>query len=324
MPQVEDVITEPVQLREVRFSVAGTGLSTEQSLMKSASLQSMNIQHLEYWVYKKVNDYSNEVPLQYAVVRVQKDDNKTDISLTLPNGDYAMFFYGSSGTLEPFDNEKRRPYSLESLDHQSQMFSSKIEFSLNDTIAEVKRAVTLERAVGRVELVIEDLDKLPAEVQSITPVLRGFLAVSWQPRALAYPTSLNLMNESVTYSYMDGKGYNKYFPTIPRSQFASINKDNPIVFYTLPTNNLNRTGGSIIWPELYIQGSKDLSVRSVNAESPMTLSDPNIVFMRKVAEFDVFKNKTTRYTGKIGGLDATSIAVDYQQEWTEIATEIGK
>ncbi|MEN9919117.1 MAG: hypothetical protein RL662_1553 [Bacteroidota bacterium] len=317
---VSDIVEPNNSLRKVTFSIKGLATQANEMSLKSSSLQGLNIQHLEYWVYKTVDveaSYLTEKPVSHAILK--KEDFDKNIVLELPDNDYTVLCYAADTVVKVANVANRTPY-VEAVGIKSQMFYAKQKFSISEQNPNINATIVLRRIVGKIEIVIEDLDKLPADVKSITPVIAGRSGISGAPGMAVGPYQTNLINGDVFV------GGGKVLPTIPRSQFSSINKDNPISFYMLPSvYNSEFRPGSVSMGNLYIQGARDENFYILDMEKSLLEQEPNVLFMRRVGKFNVEANQVTRYTGKIGSLGDNGMSIiEDNSAWDELSYEVEK
>jgi|GEM_PF-3992797 len=319
-----DIIESNTTLRKATFSIKGLTAEMSEMSLKASSLEDMNIQHLEYWVYKTADLHIPSLigdPVVHKVL--SKDDFNKNIVLELPDDDYTIILYAADTEVSIKDLSKRTPY-VSAVDIKSQMFSTKKEFIVNEQTPEVNESLTLSRIVGRVEIVIEDLNELPSEVKSITPVVKGVTRIMVIPTMPSNPIGVDLITGGVSWSggYVYG-GKENYFVTIPRSQFSSINSDNPIVIYTLPSRYSSLIQpGSIIPNEIYLQGTTDENFYVLDMQQSLLDQNSKVVFMRSMGRYEVKANQITRYTGKIGSLGEEGFDITIDEDWDEITVGI--
>lgn len=314
---VSDVVNPNTGLRKATFTLTGIASETTEMSLKSASLEELNIQHLEYWVYKTEDIqslYVSEKPVLHKVLK--KEDFGKSIIIELLDNDYTIIFYATDEAVELKEGGERTPY-VRAVDVRHQMFSAKKQFVVNEQKPEVNESIHLERIIGKIELVIEDLENLPAEVKSITPVMTGYTRIMVTPVMPVSPCEINLIHRHV---FLEEKNI---MPTIPRSQFASINKDNPIEFYILPPMyNPETVSGLSAVDYMYIQGTKDENFYTLDMSRPLLEQNSQVVFMRKVGKFEVKANQIMRYTGKIGSFDGGDFEIIIDETWDEISVGI--
>lgn len=299
------------------FSLKNITFEPGNLVFKNTSLQDLNIKYLEYWIYNS-SDLAEEIVTAEPVLsqQIKNNDFGKNIIVELPAGDYSIFFYAADTVVEKQDPQKVAPTGV-----AHQMFSAEKSFTLNKENSVVSESISFERLVGKIELVIQDLDQLPSEVQSITPFMSGFSHLV--PRSImpVKPTYVNILKHFVVF------GFDNEFSTIPRSQFSSINEQNPITIYTLPSewDLPPYTIISYLPGYLYIQGSKDEKFHTINTDKPWVDQEPLVSFVYKVAKYRVLADKVIRYTGKIGNLnDENAFEVILQDNWDEIDYEIDK
>jgi len=338
--QIDDILTdegnvidEEVKASPVTFKIKGleTSYGTFDTKSTSVSL-SQQLEILEYWVYKapfssNVDDMiANEV-LRKSIAIDKMDD---PIGLDLPEGEYKIIFHGATKKpIRTMDDLTAAGINYSHYDSQIYTFEKIFTVTKNENI---NYEIELQRLVGRLEIVIDDLTSLPADIKSITPMFIGF-DHGFGYWYTVYPAGYSLLDEGYS-SYAHKDHYADYniewediYPTIPRSEFSKISKDNPIVMYVLPTK-FNPIGiyFNVKTIRLFIQGSKDELYHDVVPRFTPSLVDqhPQIAFMRQVADrsFTINSNDIVRYTGKIGQLNSNSPNLNIDFEWNEIESGI--
>ncbi|MEN9918813.1 MAG: hypothetical protein RL662_1249, partial [Bacteroidota bacterium] len=323
-PVLEDTPVVTNNKYKATFKIGSPSLEISESPMRSSTLyESHNIQHLEYWIYKSSSFdqlYNDGEPLEHALIAANQKEQT--ISVELPIGDYMVVFYAADTMVDTTNFKQRGAGSVRATNHYSQSFGKRFQFQITETNKGVSETVKLERLVGKVELVIEDLDKLPSDVQAIIPVLSGFRFVTVDPLMGVVPSFIDIARGG--RNYFTESGNYSYFPIIERELFSAVTEKDPIFFYSIPSEYSRFPGISVVAADLYIQGVKDRKYHSLDARLPLLTQDPNVVFMRKVGQYKVKVNETTRYTGKIGNLDGSGMPISEKEMWDELSYEIEK
>ncbi|MEN9918815.1 MAG: hypothetical protein RL662_1251 [Bacteroidota bacterium] len=321
-PLVDDAPVTSNKLYKAVFKLGELNLQVEESNMRSSTLSEAKIQHLEYWIHKTA-DINNASyypdPLEHALISV--DSMSQNITIELPVGDYTIAFLAADMKLDTTNFRKRNVDAVAPVDYKTQLFGKNLPFKITDANKGVSAVVQLERLVGKVELVIEDLNQLPNDVQAIIPVLSGLSPIMGNSLMGLVPSYSNIIYRRF---YWGEGGSKSYFPVIPRSQFATITKDNPIVFYSIPSEYPRNGSVGAFGEYLYIQGAKDDKYHYLRGDLPLMGQDPSVLFMRKVGKYNVKTNQTTRYTGKIQGASGNGISITEQQAWDEQIVQIPK
>lgn len=302
-----DPETPAGKTHSIKFVIKG--IEVESSEIKTRSDNNeLSLKYLEYWVYK-----ANEIPNFSAPEKnilhsyIKGENLKNDISIELPEGDYKIVFYASDREdITPKEN----PFGILAVGYQYQMFSKILAFTVSQDKLTPIQEVILEREVGQVQFVIEDLSSLPANVKSIRPFLIGYYWFSGL-RVLAQPYYLNLGNEgSVEYNIGE---FDKSFPSFKKEQFS--NKS--FSFYSIPSAPSATGTGHIMPGTLYLMGCTDDNLQTFDPTKPIQGQNDKIVFIRKVGEYTVTKNQITRYSGKIGPVNVGEGSVIIDDSWDE-------
>lgn len=193
--------------------------------------------------------------------------------------------------------------------------SSPNEF-IGDTILEVGKqaintSILLNRAVGKVEIVVTDLDQLPANIQSVSTHLETRLTLSggWIPTS---PYMLGFMDERYArFRPVDIKA-----PVITRDNFAKHGPDNPIVFYSLQTNNTAYPGSDNMWSSsgslyLYLNETTERPTTNIPINNKVLVSERN----------DIEPNQINRYTGRVTA-DDKGFSLTVNDDWDDDFTTI--
>lgn len=308
---------EPSDLIEVSFNVKDYFTSEVIDKNTKSSLQEADIKVVQY----RVLEITDGKPLSERTIKT-KNYQITSEGLTitdkLPAGNYWIFFIGCTtdmplpdANLEADGNEYLNKLLMVYLpDYKSQIFSNSLRLNLSSSIEKVEENITLQRNVGKIEVVIEDAQDMPEEVKYLYPVVKNF-----------YPNIYRFAN----YNSAEPLGYQSW-GTLYGSLLSGQNKENvvqkPTGFevgnvprsevvknaqYTMTLYMLHNIDGAVFngqeygiagraFTELYIYGTEEKITTS-----PMGDSTFPYLFEYKVVPtgINVEKNKITRLTGKL-------------------------
>lgn len=317
-----DSIIENSQTETYKATFTLDGLTAESGAfnLRSVSLTDVNIKYLEYWIFKTADINNITWQMNYApVLRDTVADYNKAITLELPKGDYTIVLFATDSD-ETISSTSKAEVSV--VGEKYQMYAAKKQFIIDDQNKTVNEKISLDRKVGKVEFIIEDLSKLPADVQSISILGTSRSRISAIPGLLFSIGTANLAVEGTL-----AKRNNSILTTIPRSDFSKYNKDNPISAYVYPNGSVYYldTYTPISVSDIYIQGSKDGKFYDLDMGESFTDQNSNVLFMRKVGRYSNIKaNQVTRFTGKIGNLNNTDFGVEFIEEWNTLTVPSDK
>lgn len=295
-----------------------TDIPTRTTSPESSDLQ---INHLEYWIY----DNANGIPYgaEYLSHEVITGDNiNKSIKIELATGKYKIFFYATDQDDSTYKNEYG-PASIYSVNYKNQMFTKTVEFSISENNTTPVQEIVLEREVGQVQFVINDLDKLPENVKSIRPFL---VSTYWSSgtNVISYPGRLNILDGYPgVVSYVGASKTFAPFPILKKEDFANNSIDNPLSFYSLPTSPTTSGSSTLGSGFLYLMGCSDDEIQTFDPVYDAWMGqNPKIIFIKLVGKYTVNKNQITRYTGNIA-LSSENIGnIIIDNTWNEKTIEI--
>lgn len=316
---VNDVIVDEkpkVTSHNVVFTINGIASQLGAFDTRSTSLPDAGIKHLEHWLYK-TEDITPDMSREPLNQSVQTDIDAPIVVKNLASGNYTIIFFATDS------DEKIKSTSQAYVDvvgGKYQMYSAKRQFVVKDENTLIREDVSLDRIIGKLEFVIEDLTSLPAEVQSITLVGTTSASTISSPVLLGKMSSVNLATGDALASVGS-----PLLTTIPRSDFAKYNKDNPISVYALPNGYNSSAGTYTTISDIYIQGCKDNNYYNLDMSAPFADENSKVVFMKKVGLYEKVKaNKVTRFTGKIGNLGILDLGISFNEDWPSMRIEAEK
>lgn len=291
-----------------------TNIATRSTSVTNPDLQ---VQHVEYWVYKNAEQISASDECLAHQVIIGEDIDKS-IKIELTSGDYKIFFYATDQKDITVENT---PMNINAVDYQYQMFSKTLDISVSENTTPIQEIV-LEREVGQIQLVINDLDKLPENVKSIRP----FIDVAYLYSGTTFlgkPSGLDIVdsNHYTMYTDLEYPIKTTPFPILKRDDFKTINIDNPLSFYSL-TSTSRTSMGNLVPGSLYIMGCTDDQEQTFDPMFSWMEQNPKIVFIRKVGTYNVKKNQITRYTGNIGSIVQGSSGIILDETWDKTVVDI--
>ncbi len=335
----EPVPSNPDGMIELSFNVKDyfTSEVIDQSGTKS-SLQEAGIKVLQYRVLE-VTEGKPLTERTFKTINYEVTSGNLTIKDKLPVGNYWIFFVGCTKDLPLPDadlakdgdasyfNKLRLVYLP---DYKSQLFSNSLNLKLSTSITKVEENITLERNVGKVEIVIEDAQNMPEEVGYLYPMIKNFYPNIFRFADYEAGKPLGFQSWGTLYGYhLTGQNQPNVVqkPTgfevgnVPRSEIIK-NPQYTMSLYILHNiegsvyNGQNYYAGGIAYTELYLYGTKDKVTTS-----PMADANFPYIFEYKVVPtgVNVVRNKITRLTGKLFGNmvsgDNASFQISVNNEW---------
>lgn len=187
----------------------------------------------------------------------------------------------------------------------SNEFKATVPVTVGNTHIDVNAHLT--RAVGKVEIVINDLDKLPSSVQSISARIETYIGLSkyWSP---VKPYSIGLTKDKYArYGVGDID-----VPLLTKSQFAGHGKDNPITFYSLETGN-----SGVTLPMVSSGGDLYLYLNDTTTKPSGNVGSNKKVLVSKNVK--IYPNKISRFTGTVTG-NEYGFSLSFNHEWDNDVT----
>lgn len=282
-------------------------IKTLSSLNTRSTTDNVQINKIIYALYKLTDTTETGYEtLEFADSLIITENTIPNITFDLAEGKYKVAIFASS----------RRSAKLYSTNNyilgRSYVVvddtSNPNEFLGTTTIEvgnqPIRQSVQLDRAVGKVEIVITDLDKLPSSIQSISVRIET-LSQIYQVWTTTAPWLLGFTDER--YAIYDRKDIN--VPLLTRDQFSKHGVDNPIYFYSLQTGNSDDSS-----PNTTSGGDLYLYLNKTN-EKPAGLATPNDkVLVSKSVK--IYPNKISRFTGRLMG-DEHGFSLSVNQDWDE-------
>lgn len=297
---------------ELSFNVKDYFTSEVIDKSTKSSLSDAGIKVLQYRVLNKTTG---------KVVTV-KNYNVTSEDLVINDklaaGEYWVFFVGCTKELPLPDikdtdsdydaYEKARLVCLP--DYNTQIFSNSLWLNLNTSVTKVEENITLQRNVGKIEVVIEDAQNMPDNVAFLYPVVKNLYPNVFRFADWNYGQPLGFQSWGTLYSPLL-TGQNKPFvvmkPTgyeagnVARSEIVK-NTQYTMVLYMLDNqvgdivNGKDYGVGGKAYTELYLYGTAQKVT-----DSPMGDSTFPYIFEYKVVPtgINVVRNKITRLSGKL-------------------------
>lgn len=248
-----------------------------------------------------------------------------EINLKLAPGTYTLVVFASDKPLAGYFNTQHVTggnasqylnLGLLYSDLTQDLFRGQTELSVSET--NISQMIIMERPIARVNLALDDFDKIPSNVESLT-ILTGFtpvgIALSGKSQFLVggeYSVGQDVMPYS---PYMqDNRPYFKI--AIPKDQIASYNSNNPFSFNILNNQNVRYMDiGQATYPDdLYLYGF-DKDVRN--------LPDDEItkVVYKKLIKKDIqfVDNQSLTITGS---LLENGVTISVNDEWDSEKNEI--
>jgi len=145
---------------------------------EKATLQEAGIKVVQYRVLDWTSGRGHNDRI-YKIQNHQVSGNDLTISDELPAGNYLIFFIGATKDFPvPDIIGSDNFYELAQLvalpDYNTEIFSNQYSLTLTASMQKVEEDITLKRAVGRIEIEIEDAQDMPAEVGFLYPMVKSF------------------------------------------------------------------------------------------------------------------------------------------------------
>jgi len=278
-----------------------------------STLEEAGIKVLQYRVLDRTPDREASKKV-FTLKNYQVNSGDMVIKDKLPAGNYWIFFVGSTTDI-PLPDIKttdadyfERARLVYLPNYVTQLFSASVSLDLNDSFTKVEKDITLERNVGKIEIVIEDAQNMPEEMAYLYPVVKSFypnilrFSDSQQnifPQTWGTLYSPNQADRNMSYIEMKPTGFEE--GNVPRSEIIK-NSQYTMTLYMLHNIEGAHWNGEFFGPgefaytDLYLYGTKDKVT-----VSPMGDSNFPYVFEHKVVPtgVNVVKNKITRLSGKL-------------------------
>lgn len=310
----DDTIVNPAgddPIKEVKQTVS-LNIKTLSSLNTRSTTEDVQINKIIYAIYKSTDttESGNET-LQLADSIIVNDNTMPNITFDLAKGKYVVVVFASSRRsaylYSSSNNILGRSYMVVNDTSSPNEFLGKATIEVDDQ--QIEQSIQLDRAVGKVEIVITDLNKLSSSVQSISVRIETLSQV-YQVWTTAAPWLLGLTDEGYAL-------YNRNdidVPILTRDQFSSHGVNNPIYFYSLQTNNsddasANTTSGGDLY--LYLNKTNEKPVGSATANDKVLVSK----------SVKIYPNKVSRFTGNIIGSEY-GFSISVNQDWDDDVTII--
>ena len=285
-------------------------IKTLSSLNTRSTTEDVQINKIIYAIYKSTDStVAGNESLALADSLIVENNNLPNITFDLEKGKYIVVVFASSrrsADLYSASNDiLGRSYVVINDTSSPNEFLGKTAIEVGDQ--SIEESVQLERAVGKVEIVISDLDKLPSSIQSISVRIET-LSQIYQVWTTSAPWLLGFTDEK--YAIYDRKDIN--VPLLTRDQFSNHGVDNPICFYSLQTGNsddssANTTSGGDLYLYLNKTNEKPVDAATVNDK----------VLVSKSVK--IYPNKISRFTGRITG-NEYGFSLSVKQDWDDDVT----
>lgn len=299
--------------------------ASDMTTKSTANTADVQINQIVYAVFneKNENDYGpaliqpSDDPQGYALFEFYDKVTVTDntipqITLELEEGNYyvamlatsrtgeaSTFFYGAA------ENEiLGRTYFIVNGTDSPNEFTNTMRISVGN--APLEANMELNRAVGKVEIVITDLDELPNDILSISTRLESSI------NNYISPYLIGLTIDKFTGFLKSDMNV----PVLSRDQFTNHGIENPISFYSLQTKNPFSLGGTFssgggLYLYLNRTTQDEDPKTSVNVNNRILISESLIVT----------PNKITRFTGRVTG-DNVGFSLTVNDQWDDDVTVI--
>lgn len=302
-PVIDDTIDSTANLYDVTFDLKDFDVTTRATAAES------NNKYVKYRVYyvDSINTFNGST---YTKVRdlefIAKEGSFTPtqfdgkISFRLPKGNYTIVTFASDKPIGEYMrirefisgndaayNALGVPYN----DLTQDMFHGEIDFSVEES--SIATSISMQRPIGKINLALDDLDKIPSDVQSLVPVLCLDHYYIFNPVAISLGgVSQFLGGYYANMGYAINDPYSKI--AISKNQITNYNRQNPISFH-LPNNQSFRFIDGIDTSEktqnLYLIGF-DQDIK--------TNKDAKIVYRKLIKRnIEVIANQSLTITGSI-------------------------
>lgn len=298
---------------------------------KSATAENNIVKNLCYQVYDNTNNILVEERYLTADTVIQ------NLNILLKKGDYKISVFASDKTIATQrieltgENEndwiRRSDLALVVNDLSNpNIYQGSTDVKIENSPATA--TISLTRPIGKISLKLSDFNKIPAEVQSITPVLSrvtlrenldslGRKGVFVLPKFIEFKTALttylghNTVDEAMSPLPLSSNVYQSI--TLNRAAFSQINENNSFDFYLPQTTNTRRYQSESANYDanyiIYLIGSK-----TEYTQVPLLDRDAvneNIVFVIPIAKnIQIEANKQIVIQGKIFADDQINVLID--------------
>lgn len=297
--------TLPSDTQKVLLSIANLN-EINNNLTKATSAEESAVKKVIYSVYKTGAGITagNEEFVLIDSVSVNSTPI-SNISLDLQPGTYMIAVFASGRTNAKIGIIEEGGKKTLKNSYIGIGMTSPTEFYGTVNVEVVKdpinATVTLQRIVGKVEIVIKDLNTVAAGITSVTPIMKTFTTSNnWLDIA-----PMNMRMTSINASIFDLANTNPSpFDQLKlnRDMFSAHNENNPIVFYCLQTaTNFSAENFKYTTPYLYLH----LNPTNDNPSNKILIT-PKLL---------VYPNKITRYTGSIVGENSQGFDLSVVDEW---------
>ena len=312
-------------------SINMTGFSSEVSEFRSATSTNNIVKNLSYQVYDITNNIIVEEKGLAADTVIQ------NLSIKLKKGNYKVSVFASDKALvtnaitlsgEKADDWIRKTDQALAVSDLSNpnIYQGSVDVAIEN--ANVSATIQLTRPIGKISLKLSDLNKIPATVQSITPVLARVTqfenveasknkGVFVLPQFIEFKTAIttylghNAVDEQMSPLPLSSNVYQSV--TLERKDFSKINANNSFDFYLPQTTNTRRynseSAGYDVSYIIYLIGSK-----TEYTQVPLLDRDAvneNIVFMIPLAKnIQIEANKQIVIQGKIFADDQLDVLIN--------------
>lgn len=298
------------EMIELSFNVKDYFTSEVIDKATKSSLNDAGIKVLQYRVLDKTTK---------TVVSLKNYDVTSEdlvIKDKLPAGEYWIFFIGCTNDFPLPDTNNTDPNGFEKArlvylpDYKTQIFSNSLWLKLNTSTTKVEENITLQRNVGKIEIVIEDAQNMPENIAYLYPAVKIFypnifrfadwnhgVPLGFQSWGTLYPPHFDEQNQPLVVKKPTGFDVGN----VPRSEVIKNSK------YTMVLYMLDNQEGAVYngqdygvigkaYTKLYIYGTAQKVT-----DTPMGNSIFSYLFEYEVVPtgVNVVRNKVTRLTGKL-------------------------
>ncbi len=304
-----NVLTEtPSLINKQKVVLNITNINDANNYTRSTTEADPTIKKVIYAVYKTGDGITsgNEELVLKDNVEVGSTPVSA-ISLDLQPGKYLIAVFASGRTnAEMKTYEETGKTILKNSYLNTSDLTSPTEFYGTTNIEVVSQSVnanvTLQRLVGKVEIVIKDLNSLPTSITSATPVMKTYtISSNWADIA---PSNMRMTNIDASIFRLSDLDQPNPFDqlTLSRSLFSAHNENNPIVFYCMQTaTNFSAENFRYSTPFLYIH----LNPQNGNPSNTILITP----------QLKVYPNKITRFTGTIVGQNNQGFTMSVVDQW---------
>lgn len=151
-----------------------------------------------------------------------------NIKDTLPPGNYYISIFASTANSLTDDcTFITMNYKNAAVMHLNKFSNDILYETFELTVANeaIQQPVTLQRIVSKIEVVIEDVQNMPADITSL-------YISSEDPKNLSAPVDFDFKSKST------GFADHATFLSVDRSQILKVNSQNPLSFYIFPTSKI--------------------------------------------------------------------------------------